>query len=89
MCDNHARNAKIIQFILRVNQLAFWYFVYPDTLVYLGFKIKVVERAGVAVKRLLKRESTVMKSLSKKEERLALWKHCNEKQSTMRCRNLK
>ena len=52
----------------------------------LGFKIKVVKRAGVAVKRLLKRERTVMKSLSKKEERLALWKHCKEKQSTMKCR---
>ena len=49
----------------------------------------MVKRAGVAVKRILKRERTVMKSVSKKEERLALWKHCKEKQSAMRCRNLK
>ena len=67
MRDNHARNAKIIQFILRVNQWAFWYFVYPDTLGYLGFNIKVVKRAGVAVKRLVKREKTVMKSPAQKK----------------------
>ena len=30
-----------------------------------------------------------MKSLSKKEERLALWKHCKEKQSTMKLQKFK
>ena len=33
MCDDCAWNVEKIPFILRVNHLAFLYFVYPDTLI--------------------------------------------------------